>query len=111
MDGREKAGGTPGAAVERTHAVDRWLYRGIRPSRLARVINLGSARLAAAGIGPGQLVTRGVAGRRAGKAISFPVVVGDYRGERYLVSMPGDQAGGVRNVRGSGACGAAAGGP
>jgi deazaflavin-dependent oxidoreductase (nitroreductase family) len=40
-----------------------------------------------------------VAGRRTGKAISFPVVVADYQGERYLVSMLGDETNWVRNVR------------
>ena len=99
MDGREKAVGTRGATVERTHALDRWLYRGNRPNRLARVINGASARLAAAGIGPDRLVTLEVTGRRTGKAISFPVVVADYQGERYLVSMLGDHTNWVRNVR------------
>jgi deazaflavin-dependent oxidoreductase (nitroreductase family) len=85
--------------VERAHALDRWLYRGKRPNRLARLINGASARLAAAGIGPAQLVMLEVAGRRTGKTISFPVVVADYGGERYLVSMLGQDTNWVRNVR------------
>jgi deazaflavin-dependent oxidoreductase (nitroreductase family) len=85
--------------MERAHALDRWLYRGRRPNRLARLINGASARLAAAGIGPDQLVMLEVAGRRTGKTISFPVVVADYQGERYLVSMLGDGINWVRNVR------------
>ena len=85
--------------MEPTHALDRWLYRGRRPNRLARLINGATARLAAAGIGPAQLVMLEVAGRRTGKAISFPVVVADYQGERYLVSMLGDETNWVRNVR------------
>jgi deazaflavin-dependent oxidoreductase (nitroreductase family) len=85
--------------VEPTHALNRWLYRGRRPNRLARLINGATARLAAAGIGPAQLVMLEVAGRRTGKAISFPVVVADYQGERYLVSMLGDETNWVRNVR------------
>jgi deazaflavin-dependent oxidoreductase (nitroreductase family) len=85
--------------MERTHALDRWLYRGKRPNRLARLINGASARLAAAGIGPAQLVMLEVAGRRTGKTISFPVVVADYQGGRYLVSMLGDGTNWVRNVR------------
>src|SRR5262245_49927289 len=40
-----------------------------------------------------------VVGRRAGRLISFPVVVTDYAGERHLVSMLGDDANWVRNVR------------
>ena len=85
--------------MERTHALDRWLYRGKRPNWLARLINGASARLAAAGVGPAQLVMLEVAGRRTGKTISFPVVVADYQGERYLVSMLGDDTNWVRNVR------------
>jgi deazaflavin-dependent oxidoreductase (nitroreductase family) len=85
--------------MARTHALDRWLYQGKRPNRLARLINGASARLAAHAIGPAQLVMLEVAGRRTGKAISFPVVVADYQGERYLVSMLGDRTNWVRNVR------------
>ena len=85
--------------MELTHALDRWLYRGKRPNWLARLVNGAWARLAAAGIGPAQQVTLEVAGRRTGKAISFPVVVADYQGERYLVSMLGESTNWVRNVR------------
>ena len=85
--------------MERTHTLDRWLYRGGRPNRLARLVNGASARLAAAGIGPAQLVMLEIAGRRTGKTISFPVVVADYQGERYLVSMLGEGTNWVRNVR------------
>ena len=88
--------------MERTHTLDRWLYRGKRPNRLARLINRASARLAAAGIGPAQLVMLEVAGRRTGRMISFPVVVANYQGERYLVSMLGDETNWVRNVRAAG---------
>lgn len=98
MSVKEQAAGTRGAARERTHALDRWLYRGRRPNRVARLINGALARLAATGIGPAQLVTLEVAGRRTDKTISFPVVVADYRGERYLVSMLGDETNWVRNV-------------
>jgi deazaflavin-dependent oxidoreductase (nitroreductase family) len=85
--------------MERAHILDRWLYRGKRPNRLARLINGASARLAAAGIGPSQLMMLEVAGRRTGKTVSFPVVVADYQGERYLVSMLGEDTNWVRNVR------------
>jgi len=96
MSVKEQATGTRGAARERTHALDRWLYRGRRPNRVARLINGALARLAATGIGPAQLVTLEVAGRRTGKTISFPVVVADYQGERYLVSMLGGETNWVR---------------
>ncbi len=85
--------------MERTHTLDRWLYRGKRPNRLARLVNGVWAWLAAAGIGPAQQSMLEVAGRRTGKTVSFPVVVADYRGERYLVSMLGEGTNWVRNVR------------
>ena len=88
--------------MEPMHTLDRWLYRGKRPNRLARLINDATARLAAAGIGPARQVTLEVAGRRTGKTVSFPVVIADYQGERYLVSMLGEDTNWVRNVRAAG---------
>lgn len=88
--------------AELTHSFDRWLYRGKRPNRLARLMNRAWAGLAAAGFGPDRLVTLEVKGRRTGRAVSFPVVVADYRGERYLVSMLGEDTNWVRNVRAAG---------
>jgi deazaflavin-dependent oxidoreductase (nitroreductase family) len=88
--------------MEPMHTLDRWLYRGKRPNRLARLINGATARLAAAGIGPARQVMLEVAGRRTGKTVSFPVVIADYQGERYLVSMLGEGTNWVRNVRAAG---------
>jgi deazaflavin-dependent oxidoreductase (nitroreductase family) len=88
--------------MKTSHLVDRWLYRGHRPNRLARAINGLGARLAAAGIGPKRQVTMEVTGRRSGRTISFPIVVADHEGERYLVSMLGDNTNWVRNARAAG---------
>ena len=85
--------------MEGAHRLDRWLYRGGRPNRLARLLNGVSARLGAAGIGPERLAMLQVTGRRTGRLVSFPVVVADYHGERYLVSMLGENTNWVRNVR------------
>lgn len=85
--------------MARTHALDRWLYRGRRAHWLARRINSATARVAAAGHGPSQLYMLEVRGRRSGNVIRFPVVVAEYDGERYLVSMLGDDTNWVRNVR------------
>lgn len=85
--------------MEGTHVLDRWLYRGKRPNHLARVLNRAWAGLADVGLSPARLVTLEVTGRRTGRIISFPVVVADYRGERYLVSMLGEDTNWVRNVR------------
>jgi F420H(2)-dependent quinone reductase len=40
-----------------------------------------------------------VRGRRSGPVISFPVVIADYDGERYLVAMLGQNTNWVRNLR------------
>ena len=80
----------------------RWLYRGRHASALAKILNRAQGRLAAVGIGPDWLVAVEVRGRRTGKTITFPAVVADYQGGRYLVSMLGENTNWVRNVRASG---------
>lgn len=85
-----------------THVLDRWMYRGGRPHGLARVLNRTWATVAASGFGPKRLATLEVSGRRTGKPISFPVVVVDHKGERYLVAMLGEKARWVENVRAAG---------
>jgi deazaflavin-dependent oxidoreductase (nitroreductase family) len=78
------------------------MYRGGRPNRVARLLN-GIWRLSAdAGLAPNRLSTLEVRGRRTGKLRSFPVVVADYAGERYLVAMLGQGANWAANVRAAG---------
>lgn len=96
---------TSGNATEsrRLHRFDQRLYRGGHPNRLARLMN----RISAIHFGSGVLarsnwVTLDVPGRRTGRTISFPVVVVVYDGERYVVSMLGQNANWVRNVRAAG---------
>ncbi|TDU90778.1 uncharacterized protein DUF385 [Kribbella voronezhensis] len=81
------------------HRFDRWLYRGGRPNRLARTMNRISAVHFASGLAPSSWVTLEVPGRRTGRVVSFPLVVADYQGERYLVSMLGENTNWVRNVQ------------
>src|SRR5262245_36147423 len=79
------------------------MYSGGRPNRLAQVLNRLSAILHAAGIlVPDRWVTLEVPGRRTGRPISFPLVVADYEGERYLVAMLGENTSWVRNVHAAG---------
>ncbi len=78
------------------------LYRGRRAGRAARWLNRAQAQLAAAGIGPRWLVMVEVTGRRSGRTIAFPAVIADYQGDRYLVSMLGENTSWVRNVRAAG---------
>ena len=47
-------------------------------------------------------MTLEVRGRTSGRVISFPVVLVDDEGERYLVSMLGNDVNWVRNVRAAG---------
>lgn len=77
----------------------RWLYRGGRPNWFARLQNRTSAWVFAAGIMPGRCAELKVRGRSTGRVISFPVVIADYEGGRYLVSMLGDKVNWVRNLR------------
>jgi deazaflavin-dependent oxidoreductase (nitroreductase family) len=80
-------------------SLKKWLYRGGRPNRIAAAINAGWAALHALGIAPNHLVTLDVRGRRSGRMMSLPLVMAVVDGERYLVSMLGDDASWVRNVR------------
>jgi hypothetical protein len=80
----------------------KWLYRGGRPNRVARIADRLTAALSARGVGPDYLVTLEVAGRKSGRTVSLPIVVADVGGERYLVSMLGDRVNWVRNVRAAG---------
>lgn len=79
----------------------RWMYRSGRPNWLARVQNRGSAILFAAGVWPGAAALE-VVGRRTGRVTFFPVVVAEHAGNRYLVSMLGEKANWVQNVRADG---------
>ncbi|HEY1316870.1 MAG TPA: nitroreductase/quinone reductase family protein [Gaiella sp.] len=81
--------------------LERRLYPHGRPNRLARLLNGAWAVVHAAGVWPGRLVTLEVRGRRTGRAVSFPLVMADYGGDRYLVSMLGE-SNWVRNVRAAG---------
>jgi F420H(2)-dependent quinone reductase len=78
---------------------ERWLYPGGRPNRMARLLNRGWAVLHGSGLLPKRYVTLEVPGRRTGRTLSFPLVMADYQGERYLVSMLGERSDWVCNAR------------
>ena len=80
-------------------ALKRWMYRGGHPNRLTKIINRGWAWIHSLGIFPNYLVTLEVVGRQSGKTISFPLAMTVMNGERYLVSMLGEDTNWVRNVR------------
>jgi deazaflavin-dependent oxidoreductase (nitroreductase family) len=80
----------------------RWLYRGQRPNWIARVLNKAWAAVGSSGVTSNYLVTLEVIGRKSGRMISLPVVMAVVDGQRYLVSMLGDDANWVQNVRAAG---------
>ncbi|WP_433520206.1 nitroreductase family deazaflavin-dependent oxidoreductase [Nocardia pseudovaccinii] len=76
----------------------RWLYRGGRPNLFARWQNRLSAWVFAAGIAPRRVASLGIRGRRSGQLVWFPIVLTDFDGERYVVSMLGKNVNWVRNL-------------
>ncbi len=78
----------------------RWMYRGQRPNWLARALNRVDAAVGSSGVAAkAGLVTLEVTGRTSGRTISLPVAVAVVDGERYLVSMLGEDVQWVKNVR------------
>ncbi|MEC3956666.1 nitroreductase family deazaflavin-dependent oxidoreductase [Nocardia sp. CDC153] len=77
----------------------RRLYRSGRPNAFARLQNRLGAGLFAAGIWPRRVAALGVRGRRSGRIIWFPVVLTEFEGRRYIVSMLGPRTNWVRNLR------------
>jgi hypothetical protein len=75
------------------------MYRGSRPNRFARLQNRVSAMAFAAGLLPKRAGALEIRGRLSGRVISFPVVIAEFEGSRYLVSMLGENVNWVRNVR------------
>jgi len=80
-------------------AILRWMYRGSHPNTLAKILNKGGALFNLLGMLPNFSVTLEVVGRHSGKKISFPLVMVVMNGERYLVSMLGEKANWVSNVK------------
>jgi deazaflavin-dependent oxidoreductase (nitroreductase family) len=80
----------------------KWLYRGGRPNWLATILNRLEGALHTIGIAPNFLVTLEVRGRRSGRTINLPLVMVIQNGERYLVSMLGENVDWVRNVKAAG---------
>ena len=80
-------------------SLKRWFYRDGRPNRVARILDRATAAIYALGVSPNYLVTLEVRGRRSGRIIRFPLVMVVIEGERYLVSMLGQNTNWVRNVK------------
>lgn len=80
----------------------RWLYRGQRPNWIARILNRATAAVASSGVTSNYMETLEVAGRKSGRTFSLPLVMTVVDGQRYLVSMLGDNVQWVHNVRAAG---------
>jgi deazaflavin-dependent oxidoreductase (nitroreductase family) len=80
----------------------RWLYRGGRPNWLARAANRLTAAVFSKGVAVDYLATLEVTGRKSGRTLSLPVVIAIVEGQRYLVSMLGENVSWVQNVRAAG---------
>jgi len=66
------------------------------------VLNRWSAAVHSLGIAPNYLVTLEVPGRRSGRTIRLQLVMVVVEGERYLVSMLGENVHWVENIRAAG---------
>jgi hypothetical protein len=82
-----------------TRIPNRWWYRDGRPTAFGRWTNAFQGVVYRLGVTPRWMATLEVRRRRSGKLERLPVVVADYEGERYLVSMLREKSAWVRNVR------------
>jgi len=82
--------------------LQRWLYPGGRPRRIARLLDRATAALYGRGVAPDRLVTLEVPGRLSGRTVAVPLVLSVVDGERHLVSMLGPDVNWVHNVRAAG---------
>jgi hypothetical protein len=80
----------------------RYFYRDWRPTRLGRIWSRAYAWAAGLGLTPGVLVTLQVESRVDGRLYSTVLVAAPYQGQRYLVSMLGNDSEWVLNVRAAG---------
>ena len=95
-------GGAEPAWQRLNNRIERSMYPGGRPNRMAAFLNRVWAVVGSSRLGPGRLVTLQVRGRRSGRLLSFPLIVAEVGGERYLVAMLGEDANWVANVRSAG---------
>ena len=90
------------SADERLPAYYRLFYRARRPTGWGKRLNAAWARVYALGALPSFLVALETTGRRSGRGYRNALVAADYDGQRYLVSMLGENVDWVRNVREAG---------
>jgi len=96
MDGRNMRADP----AERTGYL-RYFYRNWHPTPIGRIWSRAYAWLSGLGLTPSFLLTLQVRSRSDGRLLSTILVVANYQGRRYLVSMLGNSSEWVRNVRAS----------
>ncbi len=74
------------------------LYPNHKPNALARALNSLGSWASSRGVGPSFMVTLETIGRKTGRTMAVPIVVTDFNGERYIVSMLGDNVAWLRNM-------------
>ncbi len=77
-------------------------YRDRRPTRFGKFTNRAMGRFASLGAPAFGMVTLEVPGRKSGKPTSTVLVLAEYEGREFLVSMLGEKVDWVRNVRAAG---------
>jgi deazaflavin-dependent oxidoreductase (nitroreductase family) len=82
--------------------IKQWLYRGKKPNWIAKLLNGAIANSASKSVLPDGVVALEVIGRKSGRIVSFPLVVANVDGQRYVASMLGDNSQWVHNVRAAG---------
>ena len=80
----------------------RYFYRGWRPTRIGRAWSRLYAWVSGLGLLPRLLLTLQTNDRGSGRVRSTILVVATYQGQRYLVSMLGENSEWVQNVRAAG---------
>jgi hypothetical protein len=80
----------------------RYFYRDWRPTRIGRLFNRYWAWQASRGRAPEIVVSLRTKNRRSGALTERPLVLCDYEGRQYVVSMLGDESAWVQDVRATG---------
>ncbi len=78
---------------------NRLFYRDGRPNAAGRWVGRGYAVVLGLGLGPSWAVALETTGHRTGRVSAVPLVIGEYREQRYLVSMLGERSPWVHNMR------------
>jgi hypothetical protein len=81
---------------------NRLFYADGRPNWGGRMFGRFWVALGDRGLTPSYMVTLETVGRRSGQVRAVPIVLGEYNGERYVVSMLGERSPWVGNVREAG---------